>query len=173
MEEVDKLAKINVGELPPPPPPQVDFPDQDQRVESDKIICILKLGMHTLWHPVIRAIAERVTMASLGSSQGVGDDKKWSTVGRCRVIEGLRLAESIRKKLERQKLAPAQSLARVKRSKIPSVTEMMGPLAPPKAVRAPVSGYLNQAAGPVIKRAGNHLPANDNYRLDAVALSAA
>jgi hypothetical protein len=178
LKEVDKLAKIDVEELlhTAPPLPQVDFPDLDQRVESGKIICMLKLGMHTLWHPVIRAIADRVTMASLGKSQGVGDDKKWSAVGRCRIIEGLRLAESIRKRLERQKLKPARSTAAktaAARCKIPTVSEMMGPLAAPKAVRAPASGYLNQAAGPVIKRDIKPPHANDNCRFDADAGKAA
>jgi hypothetical protein len=173
LKEVDKLAKIDVEELlhTAPPLPQVDFPDLDQRVESGKIICMLKLGMHTLWHPVIRAIADRVTMASLGKSQGVGADKA-ATVGRWRVIEGLRLAESIRKRLERQKLTPAAKPTAA-RSKIPTVSEMMGPLAVQKAVRAPASGYLNQAAGPVIKRDVKPLHANDNCRFDAIASKAA
>jgi len=156
LKEIDTLAKIDVEELlhTAPPLPQVDFPDLDQRVESGKIIRMLKLGTHTLWHPVIRAIADRVTMASLGKSQGVGDDKKWSAVGRQRVIEGLRLAESIRKRLERQKLKPAAKPTA--RRRIPSVTEMMGPLAAPKAIRAPAS-----------------VPANDNYRAADAALRAA
>ena len=101
-------------------------------------------------------------MTSLGQSQGVRDDKA-ATVGRCRVIEGLRLAESIRRRLERQTRKPAAKPTAARRS-IPSVSEMMGPLASPKAVRAPSSGYLNQVAGPVIKRDVKSLHANDNRR---------
>jgi hypothetical protein len=173
LEEIDKIAKIDVDKLQdkPAPLPQVDFPDLDQRVESGKIIRMLMLGMHTLWHPVIRAIASQATMKSLGRSQGVGDDKA-ATVGRWRVIEGLRLAESIRRRLERQKLAPARSTTAA-RPKIPSVSEMMGPLAVPKAVRAPASGYLNQAAGPVIKRDVKPLHANDNCRAADIVSKAA
>jgi hypothetical protein len=92
LEEIDKLAKIDVNKLmrEVPPLPQIDSPDLDQRVESDKIIRMLMVGMRTLWHPVIRAIADRVTMKSLGKSQGVDNDKAASVAGRWRVIEGLR-----------------------------------------------------------------------------------
>jgi hypothetical protein len=162
LEEIDKSAKFNEKDLlrTNPPLPQVDFPDLEQRVESGKIIRILKVGMQTLWYPVIRAIESHATMTSLGRSQGVGEDKA-ATVGRWRVIEGLRLAESIRRRLERQKpKAVAKPTAR--RHAIPSVSEMMGPLAAPKALRAPASGYLNQVAGPVIKREVKPLHANDN-----------
>jgi hypothetical protein len=102
LEEMDKLAKIDVNDLMrdgPPILPQVDFPSSDQRVESGKIIRMLMLGMRSLWHPVIRAIADHATMKSLG--QGNGKDVA-AAVGRQRVIEGLRLAESIRKGLGRQ-----------------------------------------------------------------------
>ena len=76
--------------------PQVDFPSSDQRVESGKIIRMLRLGMRCFWHPVISAIADHATMASLGKTQGVGDHVA-AAVGRTRVIEGLRQAELIRK----------------------------------------------------------------------------
>jgi hypothetical protein len=170
LNEIDKSAKFDVKKLlnTAPPLPQEDFPDLDQRVESGKIIRILRLGMHTLWHPVIRAIADRVTMTSLGKTQGVGDGVA-AAVGRQRVIEGLRVAESIRKGLERQKLAPARS----NRCKIPSVSDMMIPIALPKPVRAPDGHYWNQAAGPVIKLADMPLPANDNFRSDSADRKAA
>ena len=104
LEEIDKSAKIDVNDLmreAPPLLPQTDFPSSDQRAESGKIIRMLKVRMHTLWHPVIRSIADHVTMTSLGKTQGAGD-KVAAAVGRQRVIEGLRLAESIRKGLGRQ-----------------------------------------------------------------------
>jgi hypothetical protein len=128
--------------------------------------------MRTLWPPLIRAIADRVTMHSLGRSQGVGDDKA-ATVGRWRVIEALRLAESIRRGLERQKLAPTTP-ARRKRTNVPSVNEMMPPLvAKPIRTLASSGSYLNQTAGPVIKLSDKPLAANDNHRFDAGALKAA
>jgi hypothetical protein len=73
LEEIDKLAKIDVDDLvrKAAPAPQVDFPSSDDREESGKIIRILMVGMHTLWHPIIRAIADHATMKSLGKSQGV------------------------------------------------------------------------------------------------------
>jgi hypothetical protein len=99
--EIDESAKIDVNDLmreAPPLLPQTDFPSSDQRAESGKIIRILMLGMRSLWHPVIRAIASHADMKSL--SQGKGKDVA-AAVGRQRVIEGLRLAESIRRGLGR------------------------------------------------------------------------
>jgi hypothetical protein len=103
LEEIDELAKIDVNKLTreaDPLPERVDFPSPIDRAESGKIIRVLKLGMRTLWHPVIRAIADHSTMKSLGKTQGVGDGVA-AAVGRCRVIEGLRVAESIRKGIAR------------------------------------------------------------------------
>jgi hypothetical protein len=170
LDECDKLAKVDVNEAARKPLPEsFDYPDDpDDFAESGKIIRILMAGMHTLWTPVIRAVVDRVTMHSLGSSQGVGDDKA-ATVGRWRVIEGLRLADSIRRRLERQKLAPAKPALRKYRScaNVPSVNEMMAPLVA-KPVHALYSSgrHLNQTAGPVIKVSQ---PANDNQRLAAAA----
>lgn len=174
LDECDETSEIDASELVRknlPLPERTDFPsDPNDFIESGKIIRILMLGMRTLWTPVIRAIEDGVTMNSLGKSQGVGDDKA-ATVGRWRVIEGLRLAESIRRGLERQRLRPQKPMPA--RSKIPSVKDMMPLLATPRSVHASSGHYLNQAAGPVIKRADNPLAANDNDRLDTVALSAA
>jgi hypothetical protein len=170
LDECDELAEIDVNKSARDLlPERFDFPvDADDRAESGKIIRILMAGMRTLWTPVIRAIADRVTMSSLGRSQGVGDDKA-ATVGRWRSIEGLRLAESIRRGLERQTLAPTAP-ARRKRTNVQSVNEMPS-VAAPMPVRAPSGHYLNQARGPVIML--KPLAANDNQRFDATASKAA
>ena len=122
LEEIDKLAKIDVDDLKrdaPPLLPQTDFPSSDQRAESGKIIRTLMLGMRTLWPPVIRAIASHADMKSL--SQGKGKDVA-AAVGRARVIEGLRLAESIRKGLGRQdrEFSMWQSQTRARQEVVPS-----------------------------------------------------
>ncbi|WP_072817777.1 hypothetical protein [Bradyrhizobium erythrophlei] len=99
LNEIDDRSKIDVSGLireAPPLLPQTDFPSSDQRAESGQIVRMLKLEMRSLWHPVIRAIAHHATMSSLGKTQGVGDGVA-AAVGRQRVIEGLRVAESIRK----------------------------------------------------------------------------
>ncbi|MGZ5875355.1 MAG: hypothetical protein ACXWKP_24980, partial [Bradyrhizobium sp.] len=103
-EECDDVAKIDINELAGTSDPlaeRIDFPDALDRAEAGKIIRILMLGMRSLWHPVIRAITGHATMTSLGKTQGVGD-KVAAAVGRSRVIEGLRIAESIRKGLKKQ-----------------------------------------------------------------------
>jgi hypothetical protein len=101
IKDIDDLANIDVNDLmreSPPLLPQTDFPDALDRAEAGKILRMLKLGMRSLWRPVIRAIADQATMTSLGKTlNGVA-----ATVGRTRVIEGLRIAESIRKGLTRQ-----------------------------------------------------------------------
>jgi hypothetical protein len=134
LEEIDKPAKdVDVPLL-----PQTAFPSSDQRAESGKIIRMLILGMRSLWHPVIRAIADHASMKPLGKTQNVGDSVA-AAVGRTRVIEGLRLAESIRK-----------GLARSERRDEVITKEVLGkPL--PMPVRPPEGHYWNQAAGPVIK----------------------
>jgi len=158
-EDIDELAKIDINKLAltaDPLPDRTDFPTDDQRAESGKIIRILMLGMRTLWHPVIRAIADHATMTSLG--QGIGVP---ATVGRTRVIEGLRVAESIKKGLGRLQERPLS---------MPSIDDIIkGTLAAlPMPVRATAGHYWNQAAGPVIK-----LPDNDNCPLEAATGKAA
>jgi hypothetical protein len=110
LEEIDALAKIDVDDLKdnaPPLLPQIDFPSSDQRAESGKIIRMLMVGLRTLWRPVICAIADHATMKSLG--QGKGKDVA-AAVGRQRVIEGLLIAESIRKGLGRQEFVVRHTL---------------------------------------------------------------
>jgi hypothetical protein len=97
LEEIDDLAAINIDDLGAPILPQTDFPIADQRAESGKIILILMTQMRTLWQP--GAIADHATMASL--VPGKGKDVA-AAVGRQRVIEGLRIAESIRRELGRK-----------------------------------------------------------------------
>src|SRR5205807_1269109 len=67
LKEIDKLAEISAkldAKKAIPPDDHFDFPDPDERAESDKIIRILKKGMRTLWRPVECAIVDRVTMSS-------------------------------------------------------------------------------------------------------------
>ena len=66
LKEIDQSAKFDINKLKdkPAPLPLAEFPGLNERVESGKIIRMLKLGMHTLWHPVIGAIDGRVSMAS-------------------------------------------------------------------------------------------------------------
>jgi hypothetical protein len=175
LEEIDKPAKIDVNV---PLLPQIDFPSSDQRAESGKIIRMLILGMRSLWHPVERAIADHASMKPLGKTQGVGDHVA-AAVGRQRVIEGLRLAVSIRKSLAKQErgFSMWQSQIDARQISIPlsgiatsqkmaSVDGIIGEVlaALPMAVRAPEGHYWNQAAGPVIK-----LPdaANGNWEAEA------
>jgi hypothetical protein len=179
LNETDRSAKIDVNKLmreTTPPLPQVDSPGPYEREESGKIIRILMARMPTSWHPVISSIADQVTMKSLGKSQGVGDSVA-ATVGRWRVIEGLRLAESIKKGLERQNRSKirAEQTPVPRSGKVPSVREMMAPLAAPKAVRAPAGHYWSQARGPVIRLSenGRPFPANDNFTVVGRASNAA
>ncbi|SHG69703.1 hypothetical protein [Bradyrhizobium erythrophlei] len=175
LREIDQLAKIDVNDLRregPPLLPQVDFPDLDQRAESGKIIRMLMFGMRSLWHPVIRAIASHEDMKSFG--QGKGKDVA-AAVGRQRIIEGLRLAESIRKGLGRQDRAFSvwQSQIRARQIRVDrpgfSVDDII------KGTLGVLAGnaYQNQTAGLVIKLADKPLPANDNHRFDTFASKAA
>jgi hypothetical protein len=175
LEEIDELARIDVNDLKreaPPLLPQVDFPSHDQRAESGKIIRMLQVGMRTLWHPVIRAIASHADMKSLG--QGKGKDTA-AAVGRQRVIEGLRLAESIRKGLGRKDhvFSMWQSQIRARQTTVHrpgfSVDDII------KGTLGVLAGnaHLSQTADPVIKRDVKLLAANDNHRFDAFALRAA
>src|SRR6202022_27739 len=104
LEEFDKLAKIDVNNLARNADPlaeRIDLPGPIERQAAIKVLRMLMLGMRSLWHPVKRSISDHATMKSLGKTQGVGDGVE-ATVGRTRVIEGLRIAESIRKGLGRQ-----------------------------------------------------------------------
>jgi hypothetical protein len=174
-DECDDLAKIDVNDLMREAMPllsQTDFPSSDQRAESGKIIRMLILGMRSLWHPVKHAIIDHADMKSLG--QGKGKDVA-AAVGRQRVIEGLRLAESIRKGLTRPKRRDEASywpaLQRWQRDVADITKDVLNAVAGeplPMPVRAPEGHYWNQAAGPVIKLADN-----DNCRFEAVASKAA
>jgi hypothetical protein len=189
-EECDDLAKIDTNKLAltaDPMPEQIGFPGPIERQEAIKILRMLTLGMRSLWHPVIRAIADHATMTSLGQGKGKGVA---AAVGRQRVIEGLRIAESIRKGLKRQDrhFSMWQHQIRARQIRVPSAEWRLsnryrlgsvddiitGTLAIlPIPVRAPEGHYLNQAAGPVIKLADKPLPANDNHRIEDVASIAA
>jgi hypothetical protein len=171
IDDIDDLAKIDVNDLmreSPPLLPQTDFPSDGQRAESGKILRMLMLGMRSLWRPVIRAIADHATMTSLGKTQGAGD-KVAAAVGRQRVIEGLRIAESIRKGIARSEKPAAVDEARhwpARRLREASAVQ-------PMPVRATEDHYLNLAAGPVIKLPDDTLPANDNRCANAAASEAA
>jgi hypothetical protein len=116
-------------------------------------------------------------MKTLG--EGKGRDVA-AAVGRQRVIEGLRIAESIRKGLSRQDRAfsarvnqvrasqeavPSTEWRRSDRFRLPSVDEIikatLAVLSIP--VRATEEHYLSLAAGPVIRLTHNPLSANDNH----------
>jgi hypothetical protein len=162
LKEVDDFAKIDVNDLKreaPPLLPQTDFPGDDQRVESGKIIRMLMLGMRSLWHPVIRAIADHATMTGLGKTQGKGD-KVAAAVGRQRVIEGLRIAESIRKRLQQI----------TQRQVIDEASYWPARKLEQRRI-AVIDGFIGQVLTAV---AGNPLPipANDNRCVEAIALAA-
>jgi hypothetical protein len=183
LNEIDKLAAFDIKDLvseAPPLLPQNDFPSAEQRAESCKIILILMTQMRTLWQPVISAIADHATMKSLG--EGRGKDTV-AAVGRQRLIEGLRLAESIRRELRRKERAfsmwqaqvragheqvGASEWRRANRYKVPSVDDTI------KGTLAVLADnvYANQT-GPVFKRTDKPLHDNDNYRAaDAVSEAA-
>jgi hypothetical protein len=174
LNEIDKLAALDIDDLvreAPPLLPQTDFPDAEQRAESTKIILILMTQMRALWQPVIQAIADHATMKSLG--EGRGKDTA-AAIGRQRVIEGLRLAESIRGELRRKerKFSMWQSQVRARQERVNrpgfSVDDTIkGTL----AVLAD-NAYANQTRGPVFKRADKPLHGNDNFRAADVALAA-
>jgi hypothetical protein len=164
LAEVDKTAKIDVNDLMSEAPPlleQSDFPSSDQRAESGKIIRILMLGMRSLWLPVIRSIADHATMKSLG--QGKGKDVA-AAVGRQRVIEGLRLVESIRRELGRKdrKFSMWQSQVRARQIRVDR---------PGFSVDDTIKGTLAiLAAGGY--RADKPLHVNDNFHAVDRALAA-
>lgn len=75
----------------------------EQRLDADKTIRMLMAGMRTLWSPVKLSIIDRIELNALGTTQGVGSNGA-TAAGRQRVIEGLRIACSIRKDLLRAEL---------------------------------------------------------------------
>jgi hypothetical protein len=185
LEEIDELAAINIDDLAPSLLPQTDFPSSDQRAESGKIIRILLVGMRTLWPPVIRAIASHADMKSLG--QGKGKDVV-AAVGRQRVIEGLRIAESIRKGLKKQPIRKGltrkldfsmwqnQIRARqttVNRPGFSADDTIKGTLAVLADKSLPTPVRTDEHYWPVFKLADTPLAANDNIRSDSAARKAA
>jgi hypothetical protein len=180
-KECDESAKIDIDNLAGKADPLsecIDLPDPIERQTAIKVVRILMMGMRSLWHPVKRAITDHATMKSLGITQNVADGVA-ATVGRTRVIEGLRLAESIRKGLRRQERdfsmwlsqirarqtmvhTPGLAAARRQASVDEIIREVIAVL--PMPVRAPTGHYWNLAAGPVIK-----LPDNDDCRAEAIA----
>ena len=191
-KECDKLAKININKLVRnayPLPERIDLPGPNDRQESIKILRMLMVGMRSLWYPVKRSIVDHATMKSLGKTQNVGDGVA-ATVGRARVIEGLRLAESIRRGLARQQLSFSMWLNQIhaKQTRVPSVEwrslnryklgsvdeiirETLAVLADESLPDAGPS--WNLAAGPIIKIPDTPLPSNDNSRAASAARKAA
>jgi hypothetical protein len=173
LEKCDKLAKIDVNKLARNADPlaeRIDLPGPIERQAAIKVLRMLMLGMRSLWHPIKRAIADHSTMKSLGKTQGVGDSVA-AAVGRTRVIEGLRIAESIRKGLGRQDREFSVWLNQIRAKQTPvhrpgfSVDDIIkGTLAilPEKTLPKPVCDP-----------SGLKLPANDNWRVEAVASNAA
>jgi hypothetical protein len=162
LNEIDKLAALDIDDLvreAPPLLPQADFPDAEQRAESTKIILILMTQMRTLWHPVISAIDDHATMASL--ARGKGKDVA-AAVGRQRAIEGLRIADSIR-----GGLAQRERIFSMYMDILDGLDKRL-----PKPVRAPEGHYRNMARGPVIKLPVKPPHANDNFRAADVAIAA-
>ena len=173
--ERDASAKIDINKPGKVDPllERIESPSPIERRTAIKFLRTLMMGMHSIWYPVKRAIADHATMKSLGKTQNVGDGVA-ATVGRTRVIEGLRLAESIRKGIVRQERGfsmrlnqtpvqtPGLNAARRQASVDEIIKEVVRAL--PMPVRAPAGHYWNLAAGPVIK-----LQDNDNGRLEAAA----
>jgi hypothetical protein len=173
IEDIDGLAKIDINKLAKLAPPilsQTDFPSDDQRAESGKIIRILMTGMHTLWHPVIRAIADHATMTSLGQGKGKGVA---AAVGRQRVIEGLRIAESIRKGLARQDRPFSMWQYQIRARQVPVRKSGLTAARRQASVDEIIKAVL-VATTPVISipMIGNPLPANNNRCFEAVAVAA-
>jgi hypothetical protein len=174
--ESDKLAAIDVNKLARganPLPEQADLPSPIVRVESGKIIRMLMLGMRSLWHPVIRAIADHATMKSLGTTQGVGDGVA-ATVGRQRVIEGLRIAESIRKGIGRQDRAFSMRLnGRADQEVVSSTEWRLSNRYKLGSVDEIIGQVLAALGGPPSQPAENLLAANDNWPVEFAASKAA
>jgi hypothetical protein len=148
VDDFDGSAKIDINKLAHeagPRPIRTDLPGPIERQDAIKVIRLLMARMHSLWHPVKRSTIDHVTMTSLGKTQNVGDGVA-AAVGRQRVVEGLRIAEAIRKGHTRQER---------NRYKLVSVDEI---------IRETLAVI---AAGVVGKFTDKPSPANDNYRADA------
>jgi hypothetical protein len=157
-KECDDSANIDRNKLvlkADPLPKRIDIPGPIERQHAIKIMRMLMVGMRSLWHPVKRAIVDHATMKSLGETQNVGDGVA-AAVGRWRVIEGLRVAESIRKGIARS----TERLAVDEAKHWPAKRRHM----------AFLDKFINEVLTTV---AAMPLPANDNYRIDAVASNAA
>jgi len=157
MDERDELAKIDIDNLMRdvgPRPVRVDFPGLYERAEASKIIRMLRLGLRTLWRPVELAVVDHVEMYRLGMTQGARRDTA-AGIGRQRVIEGLRIADSIRKGITRSE---KQDVVAIR------------PLARADGEIEPVEGLIRDLLAALANR---QLPANDNYRADAIANNAA
>lgn len=110
MEMVKELDRIE-QEQPAPPKSNRQRPVFDSRLEAvelridaDKTLRMLKAGMRTLWNPVKLAVVDRIELNELGTSDGVGPSGA-AAAGRQRVIEGLRIAASIRSEISRHERA--------------------------------------------------------------------
>jgi hypothetical protein len=123
--------------------------DGECRADADKTIRILMAGMRSVWSPVKLAIIDNVEMWRLGTTQGVGRQMA-ATAGRQRVIEGLRLAVSIRKDMVRSELTGNTDILPLTRA----ASEIHG-----FGERECVTEFIQ------IKR----LPANDNSRAKIAA----
>jgi hypothetical protein len=156
LKELDELGKIDANKLLSecgPRPLRFDFPTAIERAESGAIVGMLQLGMRTLWTPVKRSIADHTEMFRLG--QGARREIA-PAVGRQRVIEGLRIADSIRKDIARQKNPVAVNEA----SYWPARQGRMA------VVDKLIMSVLNTVAD-------KPLPANDNFRADTIGSEAA
>jgi hypothetical protein len=156
-KEHDELAKIDIDKVvrdTDPLPESIDLPGPIERQEAIKIVRMLMLGMRSLWHPVIRAIAGHATMKSLGKTQGAGDGVA-AAVGRQRVIEGLRLAESIRKGLARRECGSARQEVVSSEGWCPSVDEIIREVLAvlPRCAAKPLHANDNYCVGAVISKA--------------------
>lgn len=161
MEEYDEMIEIDVNKLlrdAGPRPLRADLPDLYERVAANKIIRMLRLGLRNLWLPVMLAIVDHTEMYRLGITQGARRDIA-PAVGRQRVIEGLRIADSIRKGITRSE----------KRDAVDEASHWPARLAQQRHV-AFMDKLINEV---LVAIADKPLPANDNYRADTVACIAA
>jgi hypothetical protein len=170
-KECDDLASIDTNKLvlkADPLPVRIDMPGSIERQEAIKIMRMLMVGMRSLWHPVKRAIVDHATMKSLGETQNVGDGVS-ATVGRTRVIEGLRLAESIRKKLNRQEsdFSMWRNQVRAGQEQVTSVEWSLTNRYKLGSVDEIISGTLAVLSNP-----GAISPANDNCEMETLRRAA-
>jgi hypothetical protein len=173
IEYIDALANIDVKKLAltaDPLPEQIDFPSPAERAHASKIVRMLMLGMRSLWRPVIRAIADHATMTSLG--QGKGKDVA-AAVGRQRVIEGLRIAESIRKGIARSEQHNAVNEAKhwpARRARILYEASHE----PTRQAQQRYVAFFDSLVSEVLAGlAETPVPANDNHRVEAATSIAA